>query len=155
MLTWASLGAARGRPAPRAVEAPLQTVKKAQVSSRGGERPAGRREGSIGQEGGEKAPPCPAHPEDGMAGPAWPGAAPQEPPCGWKLLPQQNFGASSPWVPWAALHAEKLLAIPILNTSTMVYGPWRDNYGVQNPAFMAPAPQGALREQYVSCSQFR
>lgn len=67
-------------------------------------------------------------------------------------LPAHPF----PWVPWAALcGAGKLLAIPILNTSVMVYGPSRDNYGVQNPAFMAPPPRGALREQYVSCSQFR
>lgn len=30
----------------------------------------------------------------------------------------------------------KLLAIPILNTSVMVYSPWRDNYKVQNHRFL-------------------
>lgn len=36
----------------------------------------------------------------------------------------KTSSASFPWVPWAALgRPGKLLAIPILNTSVMVYGP--------------------------------
>lgn len=41
MLTWASPGAVRGRPAQWAVEALLQTARKTQVSRSGGERPSG------------------------------------------------------------------------------------------------------------------
>lgn len=70
--------------------------------------------------------------------------------------PQQNFERIlSMGALGGPRWARKLLTIPILNTSVMVYGPERDNYGVQNLAFMAPPPRGALREQYVSCSQFR
>lgn len=49
-------------------------------------------------------------------------------------LPAHPFVGALGGPPWAG----KLLTIPILNTSVMVYGPSRDNYGVQNLAFMAP-----------------
>lgn len=174
MLTWASLGAATGRPAQWAVEALLQTVRKTQVSSSGGERASGPGKRTFIMPGGwQESPLDTPRASSRAARPARcsglaPGAPPvlrtaqpasqvslSEPPCPWKLLALAKLPAhpfhGCPGQP----HRGKLLAVPILNTSVMVYGPWRGNYGVQNLAFMAPPPWGALREQCVSCSQFR
>lgn len=66
MLTWASLGAARGRPAPRAVEVLLQTARKTQVSSSGGERASGPGKRTFIMPGGRQE--NPSMPWDLLAG---------------------------------------------------------------------------------------
>lgn len=81
MLTWASLGTVRGRPAPRAVEALLQTVRKTQVSSGGGERASGLGGSTFIMPGGQRGSPEMALPHSLLAGCSLPSA------WAWPLTP--------------------------------------------------------------------
>lgn len=141
MLTWASLGAATGRPARWAVEALLQTVRKTRVSSGGGERASGPGKRTFVMPGGWQESPTPRRrPARGCLACPLAGLAPLpppvprtaqpasqvsllEPPCNGKLLALAELAAhpfrGCPGQP----SRRKLLAIPILNTRVMVYGP--------------------------------
>lgn len=117
MLTWASPGMTRGRPAPPAVEVFLQTVRKAQVSRRGRGAGGREREHSLCQGRAPRWPfgPSLATPEPGPSHPAlpFPSRGPRaQGPAGALLGASEQLevvghsktlSASFPWVPWAAL----------------------------------------------------